>query len=94
MRSKPITIKNRRTVVVISLTAIIAMVLMPFLVKPAMADDGEDAVFCDPEVVDDTSGKADYVYKLDTDCTLHIGPTNIPFRNESSPIQQHVKMDN
>ena len=92
MRSKPITIKNRRTVVVISLTAIIAMVLMPFLVKPAMADDGEDAVFCDPEVVDDTSGKADYVYKLDTDCTLHIGPTNIPFRNESSPIQQHDKV--
>lgn len=92
MRSKLAIIKNRRTVVVISLTSIIAMVLMPFLVKPAMADNGENAAVCDPEMVDDTSGKADYVYKLDTDCTLHIGPTNIPSRNEPSPIQQHDKV--
>ena len=92
MRSKSTIINNKGTIAAVSITAIIAMVLMPFLVKPAMADDGEDAVFCDPEVVDDTSGKADYVYKLDPDCTLHIGPTNIPFRNEPSPIQQHDKV--
>ena len=92
MRSKLAIIKNRRTVVVISLTAIITMVLMPFLVKPAMADNGENAEVCSPETVPDTSGKADYVYKLNTDCTLHIGPTNIPSRNEPSPIQQHDKV--
>ena len=92
MRSKSTIINNKRTIAAVSITAIIAMVLMSFLVKPAMADNGEDAVFCDPEVVEDTSGKADYVYKLDTDCTLHIGPTNIPSRNEPSPIQQHDKV--
>lgn len=92
MRSKSTIINNKRTIAAVSITAIMAMVLMPFLVKPAMADNGENAEVCSQETVPDTSGKADYVYKLDPDCTLHIGPTNIPSRNEPSPIQQHDKV--
>ena len=96
MRSKSTIINNKRTIAAVSITAIMAMVLMPFLVKPVMANNGEDAVTCDPEVVDDTSGKADYVYKLDSDCTLHIGPTNIPLKFDANgviyPVKQHDKV--
>lgn len=95
-RLKPIIVKRNYIHVTVGVAVVLGMVLMPFLVKPAMADNGEDATVCDPEVVDDTSGKADYVYKLDTDCTLHIGPTTIPSRyvhfDVVYPIQQHDKV--
>ena len=95
-RLKPIIVKRNSIHVTVGVAVVLGMVLMPFLVKPALADNEEDAVTCDPEVVDDTSGKADYVYKLDTDCTLHIGPTTIPSRyvhfDIVYPIQQHDKV--
>ena len=95
-RLKPIIVKRNSIHATVGVAVVLGMVLMPFLVKPVMANNGEDAVTCDPEVVDDTSGKADYVYKLDTDCTLHIGPTNIPSRyvhfDVVYPIQQHDKV--
>ena len=92
IKSKPTIMKKGLIYSTIGIAVVLGMVFMPFLVKPAMADNEEDAAVCDPEVIDDTSGKADYIYKLDTDCTLYIGPTNIPSRNAPSPMQQHDKV--
>lgn len=87
IKSKSTIMKRGFIYSAIGVAVVLGMVFMPFLVKPALADE-----VCEPEKVPDTSGKADYVYKLDTDCTLYIGPTNIPSRNEPSPIQQHDKV--
>ena len=92
MRAKPIIINNRKPFyVLISIATIAAMTLMALLVRPALADE-EATTSCTVETVPDTSGKADYTYKLDPDCTLHLEPTNIPSRGNDSPIQQHDKV--
>jgi len=84
-------IMRKATVYVSAASMIAAMAIIPAMARPVMADE-----VCSPETVPDTSGKADYVYKLDADCTLHIGPTNIPSRYVNYdivyPIQQHDKV--
>lgn len=87
IKLKPTIMKRGFIYSTIGVAVVLGMILMPFLVKPALADE-----VCSPETLPDNSGKADYVYKLDTDCTLYIGPTNIPSRNAPSPIQQHDKV--
>ena len=86
---RPIT--RKATVYVSAVSMIAAMAIIPAMARPVMADE-----VCTPETVPDTSGKADYVYKLDPNCTLHIGPTNIPSRYVNYdivyPIQQHDKV--
>ena len=96
MKAKPTIIGNRKMIhIAISMTTIMAMVFMVLLVKPIMADD--DPTVCKTETVAAPDGSnADYTYKLDPDCTLHIGPANIPSRfvNYSVvyPIKQHDKV--
>lgn len=85
------TITRKTTVYASAVSMIAAMAIIPAMARPAMADE-----VCSPETVPDTSGKADYTYKLDTDCTLHIGPTNIPSKSVNldivHSIQQHDKV--
>jgi len=105
MKAKPTIIGNRKMIhVAVSMTAIMAMVLMVLLVKPIMADD--DPTVCKAETVAAPDGSsADYTYKLDPDCTLHIGPVELPIIHNSNntdgedsegnyPIQQHDKVRN
>ena len=99
MRSKPI-INHRRIIhVVVSITAVVAMSIMAFLVKPVLADE-EFVAVCDSETVVAPEGSsAAYTYKLDTDCTLHVGPVDLPeidktgINDDSAyPIKQHSKV--
>lgn len=105
MKAKPTIIGNRKMIhVAVSMTAIMAMVLMVLLVKPIMADD--DPTVCKTETVAAPDGSnADYTYKLDPDCTLHIGPVELPIIHNANntdgedsegnyPIQQHDKVRN
>ena len=98
MRSKPI-INHRRIIhVVVSITAVVAMSIMAFLVKPVLADE-EFVAVCDSETVVAPEGSsAAYTYKLDTDCTLHVGPVDLPridkfnLGDNAYPIKQHDKV--
>ena len=98
MRSKPI-INHRRIIhVVVGITAVVAMSIMAFLVKPVLADEKVVAV-CDPETVVAPEGSsAAYTYKLDPDCTLHVGPVSLPridkfnLGDNAYPIKQHDKV--
>ena len=105
MKAKPTIIGNRKMIhVAISMTTIMAMVFMVLLVKPIMADD--DPTVCKTETVAAPDGSnADYTYKLDPDCTLHIGPVELPIIHNANnhdgedsegnyPIQQHDKVRN
>lgn len=82
---KPI-VKRKRTALAIAL--ITAMVIMPFLIKPAMA-----AETCEPETAAAPAG----MYSMDANCTLHISGGTLPpmATNGSSveyPIRQHDKV--
>ena len=95
IKLKQAIMKRSSIHVIVGIAVALGMVLMPFLVKPVMADD--EAAVCDPETVAAPGGSsAEYTYKLDPDCTLHIGPTNLPSRyvnfNIVYPIQQHDKV--
>lgn len=71
------------------------LVLMPFLVKPALADD-----VCYPETVNGSgsTGSTPPIYQLNSDCTLHIGPGLLPkidkykYGDDAYPIKQHDKV--
>ena len=75
--------------VTIGVAVVSGLVLMPFLVKPALADD-----VCYSETVggSGSTGPTPPIYQLNSDCTLHIGPVALPSRNETNPIQQHDKV--
>ena len=82
MRVGPIT--RKATVYVSAVSMIAAISIIPVMAKPAMAEDA-----CSPETIAPVDGShAAYMYKVDTDCTLHIGPVQLP---DYRPIQQFVK---
>ena len=93
MRVGPIT---RKAVVYVSAVSMIAAIsIIPVMAIPAMADE-----VCSIETVPAPDGSnADYTYKLDSDCTLHVGPVDLPkidkagINDDSAyPIQQHSKV--
>ena len=92
---KPAIMRRTSICTAVGIAVTMGMVLMPFLVKPVMADD--EAAVCDTETVAAPEGSsAEYTYKLDSNCTLHIGPVSLPSRDvdgiEIYPIQQHDKV--
>ena len=93
MRVGPIT---RKAVVYVSAVSMIAAIsIIPVMAIPAMADE-----VCSIETVPaPKDSNADYTYKLDPDCTLHVGPVDLPkidkagINDDSAyPIQQHSKV--
>ena len=78
----------------IGVAVVSGLVLMPFLVKPALADD-----VCYQETVNGSgSTGSNPIYQLNSDCTLHIGPGYLPkidkYNNgdDAYPIKQHDKV--
>ena len=93
MRVGPIT---RKAVVYVSAVSMIAAIsIIPVMASPAMADE-----VCSIETVPaPEDSNAEYTYKLDPDCTLHVGPVDLSkidkagINDDSAyPIQQHSKV--
>lgn len=87
MLSKPIM---RRKWTVLAIALAVSMVIMPFLIKPAMAADT-----CEPETVQGSQGASSYW--LEANCTLHIGEGTLPpittdGNTVQYPIRQHDKV--
>lgn len=87
--SKPIM---RRKWTVLAIALAVSMVIMPFLIKPAMAADT-----CEPENVDAPAGNPEY--SLTQNCTLYIHEGTLqPIATDGNsvkyPIQQHDKVRN
>ena len=91
---KPAIMRRASICTAVGIAVTMGMVLMPFLVKPALADD-----VCYSETVNgsESTGSAP-IYQLNSDCTLHIGPGHLPkidkdnFGNNIYPIKQHNKV--
>lgn len=90
MLPKPI-MRGKWTVLAIALA--VSMVIMPFLIKPAMAADT-----CEPEEVAAPSDSPEpFMYRLDANCTLHISEGTLqPIATNGNtvqyPIRQHDKV--